>query len=82
MSDIQDYIKYIIKKQETLLIIPPIHFYINRINTRLVLKMKDQHKLQVKTLETIKLFGSRKTLTGKTKKMGKTFQVLSSNLNI
>ena len=32
VSDIQDYIKYIIKKHETLITIPPIHVYINRIN--------------------------------------------------
>ena len=29
VSDIQDYIKYIIKKNETLIAIPPIHVYIN-----------------------------------------------------
>ena len=40
VSDIQDYIKYI-KKHETLATIPPIHLYINRINNRLVLKIKD-----------------------------------------
>ena len=31
VSDIQDYIEYIIKKQETLTTIPPIHVYTNRI---------------------------------------------------
>ena len=36
VSDIQDYIKYIIKKYETLTTITPIHGYINRINNRLV----------------------------------------------
>ena len=39
VSDIQDYIEYIIKnikKHETLTKIPPIHIYINRINNRLV----------------------------------------------
>ena len=34
VSDIQDYIEYIIKKHETLTRIPPIHVYINRINNR------------------------------------------------
>ena len=34
VSDIQDYIEHIIKKHETLTEIPPIHFYINRINNR------------------------------------------------
>ena len=41
MSDIQDDIKYILKKHETLLAKPPIHIYINRINNRLVFKIKD-----------------------------------------
>ena len=38
ISDIQDYIEYIIKKHETLATIPPIHVHINGINNRLVLK--------------------------------------------
>ena len=36
VSDIQDYIEYIIKKHETLTTNPPIHVYINRVNYRLV----------------------------------------------
>ena len=40
MSDIQGYVEYIIKKHETLTAIPPIHVYINRINNRLVFKIK------------------------------------------
>ena len=32
VSDIQDYIQYIIKKDERLTTIPPIHVYINKIN--------------------------------------------------
>ena len=41
MSDIQDHIKYIIKNiDETLRIDSPIHIYINRINNRLVFKIK------------------------------------------
>ena len=41
VSDIQDYIEYIIEKHETLTTVPPIHFYIHRINDRLVFKIKD-----------------------------------------
>ena len=40
VSDIPDYIKYIIKN-------PAINFYINRINTRLVFKIKDGYKLEL-----------------------------------
>ena len=49
VSDIQDYIKYIIKNHETLTIIPPIHVYINRINNRLAFKIKDGYKLELQT---------------------------------
>ena len=36
LSEIQEYIEYIIKKHKTLTAIPRIHVYINRINNRLV----------------------------------------------
>ena len=60
MSDLQDYIEYIIKKHETLTTIPPIHVYINRINNVLVFKIKDGYKLQA--IERMQLFGSAKKL--------------------
>ena len=67
LSDIQDCIQYIIKKLEKLTKIYPIHVYIDRINNRLVFKIKDGYKLELETLETMKLFGSTKKLTDKTK---------------
>ena len=67
VSEIQYYIKYIIKKHETLTKIPPIHVYINRINNRLVFKIKDAYKLELQTPETMKLFGSTKKIIDKTK---------------
>ena len=60
LLDIQDYIEYIIKNHETLTAIPPIHFYINRINDRLMFEIKDDYKLEFQTPETMKLFGSIK----------------------
>ena len=51
-------------KHET---IPPIYVYINRINNRLAFKIKDIYQLELKTPETMKLFGSRKKLIYKTK---------------
>ena len=39
VSNIQYYVEYIIKRQETLTTITPIHIYINRINNKLVFKM-------------------------------------------
>ena len=47
--------------------IPPIHIFINRINDRLLLKIKDGYKLELQMPETIKLFGSTKKLIDKTK---------------
>ena len=41
ISDIQDFIEFLIKNHETLTNISPIHIYINRISTRLVFKIKD-----------------------------------------
>ena len=62
VSDIQGYIEYIIKKHETLTSIPAIHVYINRINDELVFTIKDGYKLELKTPETMKLFGSAKKI--------------------
>ena len=60
VSDIQDYIKFIIKKHKTLTTIPPIHVYIDRINKRLVFKIKDGYKLKLQRPETMKFFGRKK----------------------
>ena len=49
-SDIQDYIEYIDKNHKTLTTIPPVHVYINRINNRLVLKMKYGYKLELQII--------------------------------
>ena len=59
------------KKHETLTTIPPIRVYINRINNRLVFKIKDGYKLKLQTPETMKLFGSTKNLIGDEKKWRK-----------
>ena len=40
VSDFQDYFEFNIKKHEILTTIPPIYVYINRINNRLVFKIK------------------------------------------
>ena len=80
-SDIQDYIKYIIKKYEKLKTIPPIHVYINKINIRLVFKIKYGYKLELQTSETMKLFGSIKKLIDKTKN-GEKYQVVLVQCNL
>ena len=65
--DIQDYIKYIIKKHNTLTINLLIHGYINRINYRLLFKIKDGCKLELHKPETIILFGIIKKIIEKIK---------------
>ena len=67
VSDLQDYIQYIMKKHETLMRIRSIHVYINRVNNILVLKIKDGYKLELQMPEIMKLFGSTKKLIEKTK---------------
>ena len=47
VSDVQDYVKCIIKKHEILTDNPPIHIYINRINNRLIFIINDRHKLKL-----------------------------------
>ena len=61
MSDIQDYIEYIIKNHETLTTIPDTNFEINRINNRYLLKIKDGYKLELQTYKAIELFDNKKS---------------------
>ena len=58
--DIQDYFEFIIKKHETLTENPPIQIYPNKIKNRIVFKIKTGYKLELLTLETMKLVGSTK----------------------
>ena len=41
--------------------------YINRINNRLVFKIKDEYKLELQTPETMKLFPSTKKINRQNK---------------
>ena len=50
------------KKHETFIKIPRIHNYINRIDIRLVFRIKDEFKLEIQTHEIMKLLGSIKKL--------------------
>ena len=60
IDDIQDYFEFIIKKHETLTENPPIQIYPNKIKNRIVFKIKTGYKLELLTLETMKLLGSTK----------------------
>ena len=55
VPDIQDYIEYIIINHKTFPTNFPIHIYFNRIINRIVFKIKDGYKIELKTPETMKL---------------------------
>ena len=57
MSEMQDYIEYIIKKHETIGENAPILIYANTINKRIVFKKKSRYKLELLSKETIILLG-------------------------
>ena len=59
---IQDYIKDIIKKHETIGENAPILIYANTINNRIVFKVKTGYKLELLSKETMKLLGSTKDI--------------------
>ena len=67
MSEIQDYIEYIIKKYETIGENVPILISANTINNRIVFKVKSGYKLELLLKETMKLLGSTKILLMRTK---------------
>ena len=58
ISEIQDYIEYIIKKHETIGENTPMLIYANTINNRIVSKIKSGYKLELLSKETMKLLGS------------------------
>ena len=62
ISEIQDYIEYIIKKHETIGENVPILIYANTINNRIVFKIKTGYKLEIFSKETMKLLGSIKDI--------------------
>ena len=67
IADIQDYFEFIIKKHETLTENPQIQIYTNRIENRIVFKIKTGYKLELLTSETMKLLGSTKKVVDKDK---------------
>ena len=62
ISEIQDYIEYIIKKHKTIGETAPILIYTNTINNRIVFKIKSGYKLELFSKETMKLLGSTKDI--------------------
>ena len=67
VSDIQDYLEYIIKKHETIADNSPVQIYVNKIKNRIVFKIKTDYKLELLTEETMQLLGSSKKVIDKNK---------------
>ena len=67
IANIQDYFEFIIKKHETLTENPSVQIYPNRIQNRIVFKIKIEYKLELLTPETMKLLGIRKKYVDKDK---------------
>ena len=60
IAEIQHFFEFIFKKHETLTDNPPVQIYPNKIKNRIVFKIKTGYKLELLTLETMKLLGSTK----------------------
>ena len=67
ISEIQDYIEYIIKKHETIDENTPILIYTNTKNNRIVFKVKSGYKLELLLKETMKLLESTKDIIDEVK---------------
>ena len=63
ISEIQDYIEYVIKKHETIGKNAPTLIYANTINNRIIFKIKSGYKLELLSKETMKLLGITKDTT-------------------
>ena len=73
IADIQDYFEFIIKKHKTLAENPLVQIYPNKIKTRIVFKVKTGYRLELLSLETMKLLESTKKMLIKVK-MGNIYQ--------
>ena len=58
ISDIQDYFEYILKKHGEDTDKPSVQIYVNKIENRVIFKIKNGYSLELLTSETMKLLGS------------------------
>ena len=65
VSDIQDYFQNILKKRSASVDNPSIRMYINRIENRIIFKIKNGYYLELLTPETMKLLGSNESKINK-----------------
>ena len=67
IPDIQDYFEYIVKKHNENVDNPSIRIYVNKIENRIKLKIRNVYYLELLRPETMKLFGSTETKINKDK---------------
>ena len=67
ISDIQDYLEYILKKHSERFDNPPIRIYVNKIENRITFKIKSGYYLELLTPEIFKLLGSAESKLTKNK---------------
>ena len=60
VSDIQDYFKYILEKHGENIDEPSVQIYVNKIENRIILKIKNGYSLELLTPKTMKLLRSTK----------------------
>ena len=58
VSNIQDYFEYILKKHGENIDKPSVKIYVNKIENRIIFKIKNWYSLELLTPETMKLIGS------------------------
>ena len=68
IASIQDYFEFIVKKRETITNdVSPILIYPNKVNNRVVFKIKTGYKLELLSEETMNLLGSTSNTIDKDK---------------
>ena len=67
VSDIQDYFEYILKKHGENIGNPSMRIYVNKIENRIIFKIKTRYYLELLISETVKLLGSTENKTTKEK---------------
>ena len=67
VSDIQDYFEYVLKKHGEDIDKPSVQIYVNKIENRVTVKIKNGYSLERLTPETMKLLGSTKNKITKDK---------------
>ena len=67
VSDIQDYFEYILKKHGEDINKPSVQIYVNKIENRIIFKIKNGYSFELLTPETMKVLGSTENKIPKNK---------------